>query len=288
MKFDLISDLHEDINNWSLQEPNEGSEVLVIAGDLAEYGSLKKNIFETLRDASFMYKNTIYVAGNHEFYGDNYQRVVRELKSKCDTFGNVHFLHGNSVFIDDIVFVGGTLFTDMNDNDDATKRVVRQCMADFFYITYGEKSPNPLVDKAIASSAWDFPGDQLNNYSHTVYGDMRICTPDDYVTEHRKMLLSFEDECTKYADKKIVLVTHHAMSEKSVMPRFQTDYLMNGGYRSHLEWFFEKHKNIAVHCHGHMHDIIRYDVANTRVYCNPYGYFKYEPKPNYAPQQIEV
>jgi hypothetical protein len=266
MKFDLISDLHEDINKWSLGDPNPGSEILVIAGDLCEYRKLAETNFKTLREANERYKHVIYVPGNHEYYGVNFQYFNLKLKEFCEQFSGIHFLQPGTFEVPDtdVAFIGGTLFTDMNGDDKATKYSIVQCLADFSYIFY--------------------TGDHY---------ERRIITPQDYVNIHREFTLYFENECERLKDKKIVLVTHHAMSDKSVMPRFQMEYLMNGGFRSKMDWFFEKHKNVHVHCHGHMHDVIRYTIANTRVYCNPYGYQSAhwkseENKPNYGPLQIEV
>jgi hypothetical protein len=177
---------------------------------------------------------------------------------------------------------GHFIGTENEDLHELTCRTVKQCMADFTYITWGDRN----AVNVIASSAWDYSDETLalNGWGR----GHRIANPRDYMAEHRKFTQFFEDECEKYADKKVVLVTHHAMSKKSIMPRFENDQLMNGGYASHMEWFFEKHKNVAVHCHGHMHDFIRYESAATRVYCNPFGYYRHEPKDQYGPLQIEV
>lgn len=288
MKFDLMSDLHIDVNKkFFLPEPNEGSEILVLAGDLAEFGSLMNTYFKPFHEMAKMYKHVVYIAGNHEFYGANYQATVKHFR---ETFGRmyegnvIHFLHGDTWEVpdSDVAFVGGTLFTDMNGGDPWTMRTVEQCMADFTYITY-----NADLEPAIS---WQYPQDKLANLSDVmVYGGNRICKPADYIREHKAMLLKFENECDRLADKKIVLVTHHAMSEKSVSPIYERDYLMNGGYRSWLEPFFDRHRNVKVHCHGHMHTYFRYEIAETRIYCNPCGYTKYgETRKDYGPIQIEV
>lgn len=272
MKFDLLSDLHIDINReFFLPDKNEGSDILVVAGDLAEYRSLLNLHYKPFHEMMKQYNDVVYVAGNHEFYGANYQAVVNRFRDDLGIMyeGHIHFLHGDTWEVpdSDVAFVGGTLFTDMNGGDELAMKVVRQCMADFTYITYNDNNPLALGDRYQA----------------------RICRPEDYVHEHKHMLLKFENECDRLADKKVVLVTHHAMSEKSVTYRYSNDHLMNAGYRSHLEWFFEKHKNVHVHCHGHMHEMIRYEIANARIYCNPCGYTKYgETRVNYGPLQIEV
>ncbi len=282
-KFDLVSDLHEDINNYYPQAPNEGSSVLVVAGDLCEYAHLKATDYASLKEFKQLYERVIYVPGNHEYYGSLYQMVNDKVAENCDKIG-VDFLNPGTVEIagENIAFVGAALFTDMNGEDPVTMHRIREMMADFTYIQY--------IDENMALSL-GANGEPAGTWREGLpYGMVRTIKPQDYVKLHRKFRLYMENECERLAqiDKKVVLVTHHAMSQKSVMPRYEREFFMNGGYHSRMEDFFHKHKNVAVHCHGHMHDYIRYEVAATRVYCNPYGYNKYEPKSNYGPLQIEV
>ncbi len=259
LQFDLMSDLHEDAGRFDIPAPNEGSTVLVLAGDLAEYQNLRSNNFKTLRAAKDLYEHVIYVPGNHEYYGGNYQNVNSFLEEECAKI-DVKFLRGDVFELGDVVFVGCTLFTNFNDENELTMKAIKQYMADFTYITYTEPD-----------------------------GHRHIITPENMLTEHKLSVKYIKQQAERFRDKKIVLVTHHAMSRNSVSPRLYAEYHINGGYYSDLDYLFHDNKNIHVHCHGHMHNYFRYDVANTRVYCNPRGYVKRgETSPNYGPCPIEV
>jgi hypothetical protein len=269
MKFDLLSDLHIDINkNFRPQEPNPGSEVLVLAGDIAEIQSLRHTKFQIFKEYKDLYKEVVYVAGNHEFYGANYQRTNEILEHECGNIG-VRFLQpdcGRNYFWehDGVLFVGGTLWTDCNKLDPITLSGLKQMMADFSWISYGDSTLLPS-------------------------GVVPPFSPDQSAREHAYHLHCFDDVISRNKDKKVVLVTHHAMSEKSVVAYFRGQYIMNGGFMSQRDDFFDKHRNIMYHCHGHMHNPLQYYLFDTEVNCNPYGYRKYgEGSSIYGPRQLEV
>jgi len=53
----------------------------------------------------------IYVPGNHEYYRNSYQKLNKQLKDKANEL-NIHLLMDSSVMIDEVLFVGATLWTD--------------------------------------------------------------------------------------------------------------------------------------------------------------------------------
>jgi predicted phosphodiesterase len=272
MKFDLISDIHIDVNkHFQPKPPNPGSELLVIAGDVAEIQSLRNTRFEIFKQYKDLYKEVLYVAGNHEYYGSNIQETNLLIAEWADMIG-FRFLQSEvfEVTGTNVVFVGGTLWTDMNNEDVMTVFGIKNMMADWTYIGWQEED------------ALRVRGDPLH------VGRFK---PLKSVELHRRFLCDFENACDKYHDRDIVLVTHHAMSHKSIAPRWQPPqfHTMNGGFASDCDWFFHKHKNVKIHCHGHMHDYLRYDLGGATIHCNPYGYQAYsESKPHYGPEQIEV
>jgi hypothetical protein len=64
------------------------------------------------------------------------------------------------------------------------------------------------------------------------------------------------------------VVTHHAPSRRSIVPRFVGSWL-NPCYASDAEHLLGRS---ALWIHGHMHDSFDYAVRGTRVVCNPRGY----------------
>ena len=77
----------------------------------------------------------------------------------------------------------------------------------------------------------------------------------------------------RFPDKKIVVVTHHAPSTKSVSDIYLTDKT-TPAFANNLEQFILDYPNIKLWCHGHIHSASDYRIGNCRIICNPRGYVK--------------
>lgn len=262
----LASDIHLEFGD--LEFTNEGADILVLAGDImiAQYlydhtpDSIQKSLDQGnklgdrqleaikyrkfLERASVQFKHVIMIAGNHEFYHGRWYQALDTLRYECNQFANVYFLEDQVKEIDDVMFVGSTLWTDMNKNDWYTKYQVKQGMSDFRIIK-----------------------NDKNNY-HNLH-------PDDVIVRHAKSL-EFIKTTVANTSKKVVVVTHHAPSDLSVADCYKDQILMNGAYRSNLEDFVMD-SNITHWYHGHTHFPFDYILGNTRVVCNPRGYIGHEP-----------
>jgi Icc-related predicted phosphoesterase len=262
MKINLISDCHINFEDLTLP----GGDVLIMAGDIMEAGHLrladnaKKNTFIADRYRRFCseelikYRNVIYIAGNHEHYNNSYDDTHARLKRELPD--NVHFLEAESVTIDDVHFFGGTFWTDMNKRDPITLQVVKQGMADFSLIKFGE---GIRVDSNYGDSYW-------TNKFTTAYAAGVF---EDTV----KKLKVFLDE---HVNDKVVVISHHAPSPISINEKYKDDFHMNFGYHSNLTEFIMDHPQIKTWVHGHMHDPVDYMVGETRILSNPRGYKGYE------------
>lgn len=270
MKITIASDVHLEFGMLNLVNP--GADVLVLAGDIMiaqdlhdhTPESIAKTLSQTtklgsrqlaaqkfrnfLKQASEQFRHVIYVAGNHEFYHGKWHASLNHIRHECEQWTNVTFLENETCTIDDVVFVGATLWTDMNNNDWHTKYHIKHAMSDFRVIK----------------------NDQ--NGFHSI-------TPDDVIMRHRESLEFIKSAVAATVDKKVVVVTHHAPSDQSVAVCYQDDTLMNGGYRSNLEDFILD-SNIALWLHGHTHHDFDYMMGNTRVVCNPRGYIGHEARAN--------
>ena len=259
MKIKVVSDLHLEFSEVDI--PNNGCDTLILSGDilLAEClhdfpADTDDTLIQSSRHAQAIrfrnflkycsedFPHVIYVAGNHEFYHGKFYQGIDTLREECSAFPNVHFLENNSVTIDDIIFVGGTLWTNCNNRDSLTMWGLHQRMNDY----------------AIIKNDRD--------------GYRRLSTADT-VQRHDQTLDYIETVVANASpDKKVVVVGHHAPSIKSIHPRYLNDREMNGGYYSALDDFILKYPNIALWTHGHVHNPFDYMVGNTRVVCNPRGY----------------
>lgn len=265
MKIKVVSDLHLEFSDVFINN-NENCDVLILSGDImiaedlhdhphfdfnphshgafADLGRKQQRV-ATFRDflkrCAFQFPNVIYVAGNHEFYHGKWVKGIQYLRDECAKFPNVHFLERDSIKIDDVTFVGGTLWTDMNKGDPLTLHAVRDMMNDFRAIKNDEKGFTPLK-------------------------------PADTAIRHRETLNYIRSVIAEKHDEKFVVVGHHSPSHKSVHPQYAHETLMNGAYHSDLSEFILDHPQIKLWTHGHTHHPFDYMIGETRIVCNPRGY----------------
>lgn len=236
MKIQLYSDIHNEFRKTPFFPHNLGSDVLVLAGDI------NANI-KTLEYASKLagnFKHIIVVFGNHEFYGCNYDTVIN-IVEKYQLPDNVHLLHfNNEVVIDNVSFIGATLWTDCNYNDPSAKIIIKNSMADY----------------------------------SVIFRDGKCITPDFTIELHKQQLAKLIGllNNNKAINKPTVVITHHAPSFRSIHPRYQKSNI-NGGWCSDLNKLFYDYSDILkLWLHGHCHDRHDYTIENTRIICNPVGY----------------
>jgi 3',5'-cyclic AMP phosphodiesterase CpdA len=275
MKVAVISDLHLEFADLTLP----GGDVLILSGDVMESKNLKPELYKSpdavaalgdmshilleggrddrrvdrfyrfMREECSKYREVIYVSGNHEYYGNLFNRVDEQIRAGIPD--NVKFLQNQSHVIDGVLFLGCTLWTDMNRNDPITLNTVREYMNDYRTIKY------------------------LNEAKNEYY---RL-TPELTMAEHRKSMAWLKEQLDANragAQMPVVVVGHHAPSKRSTKPEYQDDYHVNGAYSSNLDMFIEDYPEIKVWTHGHTHDTFDYQVGATRILCNPRGYKGYE------------
>lgn len=280
MKIALGSDIHLEFGYYDIS-PQKPADVLVLAGDIMIAEDLYDHSVESIEkteslglplgarqeqarlfrkflgDASARFNQVIMIAGNHEFYHGKWYATLDYMKAECARYPNVYFLENSTVEIDNVLFVGATLWTDMNNNDWFTLYDAKQQMSDFKRIRNDKQ-----------------------NY--------QLVRPEDTVSRHIESLDYIVNTIKTNADKKIVVVSHHAPSELSVADQFKGQRL-NGAYRSRLEEMILDHPQIRYWFHGHMHDATEYQLGDTTVVCNPRGYLNHDPGADkYMLKYIEV
>jgi len=194
-----------------------------------------------MKRCSFQFPHVVVIAGNHEFYHGNWKASIQYLRDEYSKFPNIYFLEQELKVIDDVTFIGATLWTDCNKGDPLTLHALGDMMNDFRIIRNDELGFTKLRP------------------AHTMHRHQRTVAYLKTVLADRK-------------DNKIVVVGHHAPTFNSVHEKYRNDQLMNGGYASDLSEFILDHPQIVLWTHGHMHDPFDYMVGTTRVVCNPRGY----------------
>ena len=268
MKIAVCSDLHLEFGGIILRNTDD-ADVLVLSGDicvakdLLELGSpMSKSeaIHDFFKNCSDEFKQVIYVAGNHEHYHGDYRDTLRDLKYNLHYLQNLHILDKETVTLEGVPFVGGTLWTDMNDEDPMTLQTIGSMMNDFRCV----KNSNKKVSFRDADGNFH---ERVSRFS-----------PEDAVEDHKKTLDYIRHVVRGKDNQKFVVVGHHAPSKLSTHPRYQNETLMNGGYSSDLSQFILDNPQIKLWTHGHTHETFDYLIGETRIVCNPRGYIGYEDR----------
>lgn len=109
-----ISDLHLEMRKELPAILWPQADFLVLAGDIGWPNDMLHQFFDHIRP---LYKHILYTLGNHEAYNSEcrFQSTLDALRQACARH-EVHFLHRNSVTIEDVTFHGTTLFSAIDEN----------------------------------------------------------------------------------------------------------------------------------------------------------------------------
>lgn len=270
MKITLASDLHLEFGSITIKNDHK-SDVLVLAGDVVPAKVLNKTYdinnrnYEVQKNAKNLFdvvskefENTIWVAGNHEFYGGKWNETLDTLMDwTVDHYSNVYFLEDNHVKVQDVSFYGCSLWTNQNNLDPLTMQDIEWAMNDYNHITYDGGFYRKLKSK-------------------------------DTVQRHQTSMMLMREFLNNHNNKTVV-VTHHAPSVLSRHPRYPENNTVNWAYYSSLEEDILDFPQIALWCHGHTHEPHDYHIGTTRVVCNPRGYHYYETRSElFEPKTLEI
>jgi predicted phosphodiesterase len=294
MKIAVCSDLHLEFETLELTN-DSGVDVLILSGDICvardlmdydangivDFGKSAR-YHKFFQECSERFPHVLYVAGNHEHYHGDFAHTLSDLKKRLAYLKNLHILDREVFEIDDTVFVGGTLWTDMNKEDPLTLHAMTRMMNDFRCVDNSNRVVNFKTfepkEKPESMSGEEFNLLPYEQRYKTVFKtrEARFC-PEDAVAEHKKMLDYIRviyEQTPPW--KQMVVVGHHTPSHASCHPRYKADDIMNGGYHSDLSEFILDRPGIKLWTHGHTHELFDYMIGSTRIVCNPRGYAGHE------------
>ena len=252
MKLYVISDLHTDVCRFkfTFPDPMPDYDVAVIAGDVCE--DMVKAV-KWLGASPLRGKPIIYVAGNHEFYGEKMD-TNRVKAAKIANDHGVTILQDSHVDIDGVRFIGATLWTDFRLAGDAHQLpamwTAEENMNDYRRIRLAQHNYRVLRAK-----------DTLAEFT----------TSRDYI--ERTLLQTAHPA---------VVVTHHGPSLRSVNTERYGNTLLNAAYCSDMEHIAQK---ATLWIHGHTHFCTQYQIGDCRVVSNCRGYEGYE-NTGYDPELV--
>lgn len=252
------STLHIDLFN-----NNENSDVLILAGDIAE-AKQYKFMSPILKKISVYYPLTFIVLGNHEFYHSSLKKTNGIIKKVLadNNITNIIVLDNDVYEHMGIKFIGSTLWSNFNGGNPISKFTCKYTMNDFKVIQYN------------------------------LHGCYRKVTPDDIEKIFINNKQFIFNEIDNVSDSKLcIVITHHLPSNQSNSERYRQSpdgWHINGAYATELGYDIVERDNIALWVHGHTHDPADYMLGSCRVICNPLGYNGMADQENYSFLTVEV
>jgi len=266
MKIALVSDVHLEFGDLDFNN-TDSADVLILGGDICVANDMtQRDPYNTLGEeyrsnrfhnffqrCSERFPHVIFVVGNHEHYHGDFATTIPHFRDVLGYLPNLHILEKETFVLDDVTFIGGTLWTDMNRRDTRTLHEISRMMNDFRCVSNSAR----LED----NRGW---ADRF--------------TTTDAADDHDVMLEFIKQTVEADVTKRYVVVGHHSPSRLSTHPRYQHQHIMNGGYSSELDNFILDHPQIKLWTHGHTHEDFDYCIGSTRILCNPRGYINYEER----------
>jgi hypothetical protein len=259
MRIQLFSDLHLERDPAFQPLLHPGTDVVVLAGDIGSYQARSRLQDDDFGLARFAPRHTgapakvLYVPGNHEFDGLEYDEAYERLRRVCDHLGIV-WLERESVAVDGVRFIGSTLWSD------------------FGAVASQEQEPaKQLQARGKAFRAANF---YLSRNTTFRKGEPVLAE------EQREMSLACQAwlraALAEPFDGPTVAVTHYAPSLRSADPR----YGVTPGTAGFCNAMDDLIPYADVWMHGHLHCANDYVVEGEvdglarrcRVVANPLGY----------------
>lgn len=251
MKIRVWSDLHLEFSGYKFDHiwkpaPEDKDIVLILSGDI----STGKSAFTFIEALSQSFKYVLYICGNHEFYEHHIEKVHKDWVEIEESIPNFHFLNNDQRILDGVRFIGGTMWTSLDDGDYIVKANAHRVMNDY----------------------------------KKIIKDGTALTPDKVIAEHDKFMDFLTVKLEEEFDGPTVVMSHH--SPGNVERSARRKDLLQYAYYAEIEQFIGNHPEIKLWTHGHTHNNEDYMINETRVICNPFGYYEYDTNRDFKPDLL--
>ena len=210
----------------------------------------ERKFFQQCQDKA---TRTLMVLGNHEHYNGVFGETAAKVRSRLEEFPTITLLDNEvAEFVDFAVF-GATMWTDMNKDHPEVMWHARRNMSDFSVIY---------------------------SYKGTGYQDPSVgFTPADTVKENTYSKQKMVEFLSNYADKKTIVMTHHAPTYGCIDREFSADILSYAFANTDLDDMLLDNNGPDVWLYGHCHHRKEFLHGDkTSIIANARGYFNYGPE----------
>lgn len=239
MRLLIYSDLHLEVwHECALRFDTFTSkpDVVILAGDIHTRSRAPAWAAKTFPSIP-----VLYIAGNHEFYGEAIVKAGESIHRECQIYPNVYYLDCSELLMDGVRFLGATLWTD-------------------FSLFGLHRKSNSMAAARLFLNDYQRIKVEMKGY--------RKLDPPDTAGLHEKQKNWLEHKLSEPFSGYTVVVTHMAPSMRSISPEYAAD-LVSAAFASNLDHLVAK---ADVWVHGHTHSSVDYYIGKCRVVANPLGY----------------
>lgn len=252
MRIQFLSDLHLETQPQFGAAPAAGADLLVLAGDIGSYQAGSRLVDDDFglgrfspRGPGARWPRVLYVPGNHEYDGLEFEATHARLQALCEALG-IEWLERRTRVIDGVRFVGTTLWTDFD-----------------ALVPPGADTTQALRQRHKAFRAANF---YLSK--NTTLREGRPLMAEDLRALGLACQQWLREALAEPFDGPTVVVTHFAPSLRSADPR----YGLTPGTAGFCNALDDLLPHADLWLHGHLHCPQDYRVGRCRVAANPLGY----------------
>jgi predicted phosphodiesterase len=235
MKIRVLSDLHLEFTKYVKGPfPSVGEDLVILAGDI---GIGVKGI-EWAREA-FPGRDVVYILGNHEFYEYDWNNLIVQAREAA-AGSRVHFLENDKLDLGGVRILGCSLWTDF-------AVMGRMLTPDCRTVAQAEMADYKLIRKD--------------------HRRRKLLTAD--TIERCRQSYHWLDCEIREADRKLLVVTHHAPTMATTAP-WNAILLSNAAFHNGYDDLIRP--PVALWIHGHTHHSAAATVNGIPVVSNQRGY----------------
>ncbi len=249
MKIKIWSDLHLEFRNnlfdhIHIEHPDDKETTLLLAGDISTGIGAQPFVEEMCKH----FKHVLMIHGNHEYYYNDFEKVVKDWQNweLAGSPKNFHFLYNDWRILDGVRFIGGTMWTNFDDGEPMTMASAHR---------------------------------QMNDYVEIRNAGQRI-TPHFILREYDRFYDFLIAKFNEPFDGPTVVMTHHSPGN-ALKRKGRAGDRLDACYFADIEEMIGHYDCVKLFCHGHTHRNWDYMINETRVVCNPYGYWGHATNPEF-------